>query len=199
MTLKSSNLLISLALVALILVNCSSAHTSQEVGAERAEKVDDSVLARALRDVETDAGGSEEKATPDAVVVAKPVAQNLSDSEVHSENNHSWTVFFILCILAFSILLIHVLIQFNFHYLPESVAVVFLGAIIGLIFKLLSQWNVSDWSVSIGLVVHVDENKTWLKQTLFQREESFTPTIFFLVLLPPIIFESGYNLHKVLS
>ena len=29
-----------------------------------------------------------------------------------------------------------------------------------------------------------------------KRIESFSPTAFFLVLLPPIIFESGYNLHK---
>lgn len=66
-----------------------------------------------------------------------------------SENTNSWTMFFILCVLAFSILLIHFLIQAKFHYLPESVAVVFLGAIIGLMLKLLSQWKVTDWSVCI--------------------------------------------------
>ncbi len=30
-----------------------------------------------------------------------------------------------------------------------------------------------------------------------KKEEALSPTAFFLVLLPPIIFESGYNLHKV--
>ena len=98
-----------------------------------------------------------------------------TNQHLESESGHSWTVFFILCVLAFSILVIHVLLKFNFHYLPESVAIVFLGAIIGLLFKMLSQMSIADWT----------------------KEESFTPTIFFLVLLPPIIFESGYNMHKV--
>ena len=32
--------------------------------------------------------------------------------------------------------------------------------------------------------------------SILQKEEALSPTAFFLVLLPPIIFESGYNLHK---
>lgn len=174
---------IGLVLLVALLTNLCSAQTPprQQVveGGRTDEKTGDDVLLRAIRrDVETETendNSQEADTSQQPVVAAAKPAQNLSDPDVHSvENNHSWTVFFILCILAFSILLIHILIQFNFHYLPESVAVVFLGAIIGLIFKLLSQWKVSDWS----------------------KEESFTPTIFFLVLLPPIIFESGYNLHK---
>ena len=50
-------------------------------------------------------------------------------------------------------------------------AVVFLGGTIGLAIKLLPNSEL-------------------------QKVESFSPTTFFLVLLPPIIFESGYNLHK---
>ena len=50
-------------------------------------------------------------------------------------------------------------------------AIVFLGAAVGLFMKLLPNEQV-------------------------QNVEKFSPTAFFLVLLPPIIFESGYNLHK---
>lgn len=66
------------------------------------------------------------------------------------------------------------MLQTGFQYLPESIVVVFLGALIGLLINLLSDQNIANW----------------------KREEVFSPTAFFLVLLPPIIFESGYNLHK---
>jgi sodium/hydrogen exchanger 8 len=53
---------------------------------------------------------------------------------------------------------------------PESLAIVLLGAGIGFALS-YSRW---DW----------------------REVESFNPNFFFLVLLPPIIFESGYTVNK---
>lgn len=92
---------------------------------------------------------------------------------VEQEHNSSLSLFFVICIIMLGILLIHSMLQTGFQYLPESIVVVFLGALIGLLLKVMSG-----------------ENDSW------KREEVFSPTGFFLVLLPPIIFESGYNLHK---
>ncbi|KAI8033672.1 sodium/hydrogen exchanger 8 [Drosophila gunungcola] len=92
---------------------------------------------------------------------------------VEQEHNSSLSLFFVICVIMLGILLIHSMLQTGFQYLPESIVVVFLGAFIGLSLNVMSG-----------------ENGSW------KREEVFSPMGFFLVLLPPIIFESGYNLHK---
>uniref|UniRef100_A0A915M709 Sodium/hydrogen exchanger 8 n=1 Tax=Meloidogyne javanica TaxID=6303 RepID=A0A915M709_MELJA len=86
------------------------------------------------------------------------------------EKADSLAIFFILFIIVLAILLVHILIKFQVRFMPESLAIVLLGGLIGFILS-QTRW---DWS----------------------EVEQFNPSIFFLVLLPPIIFESGYNLHK---
>lgn len=126
----------------------------------------------------------------DSIQLASPISINSSSTEstlvqnvsstapsteskaVEQEHNNSMAIFFVLCVIALGILLIHTMLETGFQYLPESIVVVFLGALIGLLINLLNK----------------EQNN--------KREEVFSPTAFFLVLLPPIIFESGYNLHK---
>lgn len=102
------------------------------------------------------------------------VTETIDRKAVEQEHNTSMTIFFVLCIIAMGILLIHTMLETRCQYLPESIVVVFLGAFIGVCINFFSNDKLSNW----------------------KREEVFSPTAFFLVLLPPIIFESGYNLHK---
>ena len=94
-----------------------------------------------------------------------------AEGAAEKEHSSSLAIFFVLFVLVLCIFLIHFILQNKCHYIPESLAIVFLGGFVGAVMKLLPN----------------DE---------LTKVESFNPTTFFLVLLPPIIFESGYNLHK---
>ncbi|XP_070576020.1 sodium/hydrogen exchanger 8-like [Ptychodera flava] len=112
--------------------------------------------------------------TTKAPVVTVEPEDEIPGGSSEDEKDSGLTIFFILIVVAMCILLVHLIIKSRFHYLPESVAEVALGAFIGFILMILKIEHLANW----------------------QREEMFNPTMFFLVLLPPIIFESGYSLHK---
>uniref|UniRef100_A0A803XRX7 Sodium/hydrogen exchanger 8 n=1 Tax=Meleagris gallopavo TaxID=9103 RepID=A0A803XRX7_MELGA len=106
---------------------------------------------------------------------AKPIFPVQTGVQAQQEEQSSgMTIFFSLLVLAICIILVHLLIKYRLHFLPESVAVVSLGILMGAFIKIIEAQKLANW----------------------KEEEMFRPNMFFLLLLPPIIFESGYSLHK---
>ncbi|KAG8197278.1 hypothetical protein JTE90_007524 [Oedothorax gibbosus] len=90
------------------------------------------------------------------------------------EVNHSLKILLMFFVIAICFLEIYLLLRSRFHYIPESFLVVVTGAAVG-----------GSFAVIYG---HLPGD--------FEKKEAFDPTTFFLFLLPPIIYESAYNLHK---
>ncbi|QQP56282.1 Sodium/hydrogen exchanger [Caligus rogercresseyi] len=92
--------------------------------------------------------------------------------DAEKEHSSSLAIFFLLCIIISCIFFIHCVLKTEkCRFIPESLAIVLFGAAVGLFMRILPNEDI-------------------------KKVESFSPNAFFLVLLPPIIFESGYNLHK---
>ncbi|XP_076132280.1 sodium/hydrogen exchanger 8 [Alosa pseudoharengus] len=109
---------------------------------------------------------------PPTVKPILPVQTGVKAQE--EEQSSGMTIFFSLLVIGICIILVHLLIKFKLHFLPESVAVVSLGILMGAVIKIIEFQELANW----------------------KEEEMFRPNMFFLLLLPPIIFESGYSLHK---
>ncbi|KAG7472432.1 hypothetical protein MATL_G00108700 [Megalops atlanticus] len=115
------------------------------------------------------------KATTPAPPTPKPILPVQTGVKAQEEEQSSgMTIFFSLLVIGICIILVHLLIKYKLHFLPESVAVVSLGIIMGAFIKIIEFQELANW----------------------KEEEMFRPNMFFLLLLPPIIFESGYSLHK---
>ncbi|KAL3064396.1 hypothetical protein OYC64_000630 [Pagothenia borchgrevinki] len=115
------------------------------------------------------------KPTTPTPPTAKPILPVQTGVKAQEEEQSSGlTIFFSLLVIGICIILVHLLIKFKLHFLPESVAVVSLGILMGGFIKIIEFQELANW----------------------KEEEMFRPNMFFLLLLPPIIFESGYSLHK---
>ncbi|CAF4925714.1 unnamed protein product [Rotaria socialis] len=99
-----------------------------------------------------------------------------------SELSSSTQIFLLLILLIICVLIIHLLIRKRFNYLPESVAIIYIGGIFGLVIKLYNQW-----------ISKSDQSPTAIVQT---SSPLLNSNLFFMLFLPPIIFEQGYHLHK---
>jgi sodium/hydrogen exchanger 8 len=114
--------------------------------------------------------GSELSATKQEVnLLAEPMGQ-VDIKPIVEEITHSWALFLLIVSILLCVLLIYALLYLNFHYLPGSVVVIVIGMILGAFVK------------ASGKDLH--------------NIVKFNADNFFLFLLPPIIFESGYTVNK---
>ncbi|XP_055043323.1 sodium/hydrogen exchanger 8 [Misgurnus anguillicaudatus] len=134
-----------------------------------------------LNDTETSSNETTQTSTPapkhttSAPLKNEPILPEQTGVKAQEEEQSSgMTIFFSLLVIGICIILVHLLIKFKLHFLPESVAVVSLGILMGAFIKIIESQQLASW----------------------KEEEMFRPNMFFLLLLPPIIFESGYSLHK---
>ena len=94
----------------------------------------------------------------------------------------STQIFLVLLLLIICVLVIHLLIRKRFNYIPESVAIIYIGGIFGFVLKMYNQWSSTS-----------QDSPATMAQTASPLLNS---NLFFMLFLPPIIFEQGYHLHK---
>eukprot|EP01112_Ceratiomyxa_fruticulosa_P000318 TRINITY_DN10298_c0_g1_i1.p1 TRINITY_DN10298_c0_g1~~TRINITY_DN10298_c0_g1_i1.p1 ORF type:complete len:625 (-),score=100.59 TRINITY_DN10298_c0_g1_i1:6-1793(-) len=87
------------------------------------------------------------------------------------EPSQAMLLFSFLIVLSGAVFVVYVVVAFNFHLIPESVAVVIYGILVGVALR-------------------------FTKSAVSDRLAEFDPQYFFLYLLPAVIFETGFSMSK---
>lgn len=95
-----------------------------------------------------------------------------SDDEEIGEEESSFGILLMSCLLILALLTAYLIRQLRLKWLHESATSIAFGCLVGLVIRYVSSLD------QLTKII------------------TFDPVFFFLVLLPPIIFESGYNMKK---
>ncbi|KAL7571190.1 hypothetical protein ACA910_010618 [Epithemia clementina (nom. ined.)] len=125
--------------------------------------------------------------------------------EMEKESKESSSLYFIL----FSILLFAVLVMSKYlheaprlnKYLSEASLILMVGLIVSFLTETFIQYEIQNqpyYDDDDYFTSRKNDDDETDEDIAFQRLISFSPNIFFMALLPPILFNSGYQLRREL-